>query len=139
MLITLQWLYEEHSSNRNASQVMENMQLLIQGSLNWEDWYNPKIYIKEDLNTLPVSDTEPLFPYEHGVNVGQGLKALAVFRRVTHNDSLVQTSKDAVDWTFKYHAGASGAILGDERLAGLAPYYGSETCTLVETLSLIHI
>ncbi|OAG09625.1 uncharacterized protein CC84DRAFT_1083669 [Paraphaeosphaeria sporulosa] len=134
MLITLQWLYEEHSASHNASQVMENMQLLIEGSLDWADWYNPKVYIKEDLNTLPVSETEPLFAYEHGVNVGQGLKALAVFRRVTHNDSLVQTSKDAVDWTFKYHAAASGAILADERLAGLAPYYGSETCTLVETM-----
>jgi len=134
MLIALQWIYETHSTGHNSSQVMENMQLLINGSINWADWYNPTVYIKEDLNTLPVSETEPLFPYEHGVNVGQGLKALAVFRRVTHNESLVQASKDAVDWTFKYHGSASGAILADERLVGLAPYYGSETCTLVETM-----
>lgn len=134
MLITLQWLYEEHSTNRNASQVMENMELLIEGSYNWADWYVENVYPKEDLNTLPDHGTDYPFPYEHGVNVGQGLKALAVFRRVTHNDSYVQISKDAVDWTEKYHSGASGAILADERLAGLAPYYGSETCTLVETM-----
>ncbi|KAF2185824.1 hypothetical protein K469DRAFT_664808 [Zopfia rhizophila CBS 207.26] len=133
MLITLQWLYETHPTG-NLTQLMENMQLLIKGSLNWADWYNGAIYIKEDLNTVPVSVTEPLFPYEHGVNVGQGLKALAVFRRVTKNESLVQNSKDAVDWTFQYHGAASGAILADERLAGLAPFYGTETCTLVETM-----
>lgn len=134
MLITLQWLYETHSSGHNATQVWENMDLLIAGSLNWADWYNPSTYITQDLNTIPENLTEPNFAYQHGVNVGQGLKALAVFRRVTHNDSLVQTTKDAVDWTFNYHGAASGAILADERLAGLAPYYGSETCTLVETM-----
>ncbi|KAF2475157.1 uncharacterized protein BDR25DRAFT_381996 [Lindgomyces ingoldianus] len=133
MLITLQWLYETHPTG-NMTQLMENMDLLIQGSLNWAEWYNTATYITKDLNTVPVSVTEPHFAYEHGVNIGQGLKALAVFRRVTHNDSLVQTSKNAVDWTFQYHGAASGAILADERLAGLSPYYGSETCTLVETM-----
>jgi hypothetical protein len=113
---------------------MENMDLLIKGSHNWADWYNDIIYIKQDLNTLPVSETEPNFHYQHGVNVGQGLKAMAVFRRITRNDSLVENSKIAVDWTFRYHGAASGAILADERLVGLAPYYGSETCTLVETM-----
>ncbi|KAF2686817.1 hypothetical protein K458DRAFT_203273 [Lentithecium fluviatile CBS 122367] len=134
LLITLQWLYESHSEGRNASQLMENMHLLINGSLNWADWYNPTIYIREDLNTIPDSVTTPLFPFLHGVNIGQGLKALAVFRRISRNDSLIQTSRNAVNWTFKYHGAASGAILADERLAGLAPYYGSETCTLVETM-----
>lgn len=134
MLITLQWLYESQSEGRNASQVMENMELLIKGALDWAAWYNDATYIKQDLNTLPVSVTEPNFPYQHGVNVGQGLKAMAVFRRVTHNESLVQNTKTAVDWTFEYHGAASGAILADERLVGLAPFYGSETCTLVETM-----
>ncbi|KAF2733894.1 hypothetical protein EJ04DRAFT_577334 [Polyplosphaeria fusca] len=134
MLITLQWMYEFHSDSHNATQLWETMDLLIKGSLNWADWYNAETYIKQDLNTLPVSITEPLFPYTHGVNVGQGLKAPAVFRRHTHNTSLIRTTQDAVSWTFQHHASASGAILADERLAGLAPYYGSETCTLVETM-----
>ncbi|KAK7701954.1 hypothetical protein SLS57_011557 [Botryosphaeria dothidea] len=136
LLIVLQWIWErEGTTEALRSKLAESMQILIDGSLNWADWWQEGVFIKEDLNLL---DTEPgdgpRYPYEHGVNAGQGLKALAVFRRLTQNDSLVDITRRGVDWTFQYHAAAHGGILADERLAGLAPYYGSETCTLVETM-----
>ncbi|KAK8173522.1 hypothetical protein IWX90DRAFT_427196 [Phyllosticta citrichinensis] len=136
LLITLQWLLERPSiSDGVKANVTESMELLIQGAISWANWWQEGAFIKGDLNFLSTEGSDgPRYPYEHGVNAGQGLKALAVFRRFTHNDSLIDITRRGVDWTFQYHGAASGGILADERLAGLAPYYGSETCTLVETM-----
>lgn len=154
MMITLQWLYEKHPGNQ--SQVLfDNMNFLHNGSLAWEDWYDNAAYfgqgIENDLYTVSDNITVPNYPYEHGVNVGQGmlrsrccnidstdlipgLKAVAVVRRFTHNDSLIQTAMDGVTWTMTYHGAASGTVIADERLVGLSPYSGSELCTAVETM-----
>ncbi|KAF7188907.1 hypothetical protein HII31_09830 [Pseudocercospora fuligena] len=140
MMITLQWLYEKYPGEIGDIS-LETMQYLHNKGHNWEDWYSQDAYFgrgfDKDLDTLPWSLTYldgPLFPFQHGVNVGQGLKAPAVVRRWNHNDSLVDTAMNGVNWTMQYHGAASGTILADERLVGLAPYSGSELCTAVETM-----
>lgn len=77
---------------------------------------------------------------DHSANLS-GLKSAAVIRRFTHNSSLVETAKNAVNWTLTYHGAASGTIIGDERIVGLSPHSGSELCTSVElmySLSYLH-
>ncbi|KAH9826563.1 Beta-L-arabinofuranosidase [Teratosphaeria destructans] len=137
MIITLQWLYEHHPGNHSQI-LLNNMQYLHKEGLNWEDWYNEAAYfgqdIEKDLNTVDSTVTSENYPFEHGVNVGQGLKAPAVVRRFTHNESLVQTAYDGVNWTMTYHGGSHGSVIADERLVGLAPYSGAELCTSVESM-----
>ncbi len=135
MMITLQWMYEKHPRSVGRL-LLEIMQYLIYGAIDWAYWFSEEVFIKQDLNTLPenVGVGSPLFPYVHAVNAGQGLKTGAVLRRFSHNETLLESTRRGVNWTFIYHGSASGTILGDERLAGLSPFYGSETCTVVETM-----
>ncbi|KAJ9665324.1 hypothetical protein H2201_004616 [Coniosporium apollinis] len=133
--ISLQWMYEKHPSDIGPL-LLENMQFLLDGAIDWAYWFSEDMFIKQDLNTLPedVAVGNPLFPYVHAVNAGQGLKTGAVLRRFSHNNTLLESTRRGVNWTFTYHGSASGTVLGDERLAGLGPFYGSETCTVVETM-----
>lgn len=75
MVLTLQWLYENHPGTQSQL-LLDNMKFFHDGGLNWEDWYTKESYLDRgfdgDLNTLPDSLTSPNYPYEHGVNVGQG-------------------------------------------------------------------
>jgi hypothetical protein len=71
MMITLQWLLE-HDPAGQETELWENLDYLKRGQLDWADWYQEGVYIKQDLSMLPESEVAPYFPYEHGVNVGQG-------------------------------------------------------------------
>ena len=133
MMISLQWLYENDPRNRSPI-LLDNMEMLRQGQLDWAYWYQEGVYISKDLATIDPAVTWKHYHYEHGVNVAQGLKAGAVINRFTRNSSLVDLARRAVNWTNTYHGAPTGSILGDERMEGLGPYYASETCTAVELI-----
>lgn len=110
MIYSLQWLYDKHPQG-NEAKLLEGMNLLHGCGWNWEDWFVKGVYPTGDVRDYPD------IPYQfvHGVNVGEGalvspsnssgsthntgalgLKAPAVIRRYTYNDSLVQTARDGV-------------------------------------------
>jgi len=71
MMISLMWMYENYPSNQNQV-LLENLEMLRQSQMDWAGWYQKGVYIFEDLNTVNISYTDKMFPYEHGVNVAQG-------------------------------------------------------------------
>ena len=77
MLITLQWLYENHpidSGKDNKQLLIETMYLLKQRSYDWSEYYSKDVFIFEDLDLIqpPITGDSPIFPFVHGVNTGQG-------------------------------------------------------------------
>ncbi|EXJ78636.1 hypothetical protein A1O1_09037 [Capronia coronata CBS 617.96] len=133
MVLALQWLYEKHPMD-NGRIIQHCMVHMYEMAYDWSYWFHEDHFLKEDLDLVPVNVTQKLFPYIHGVNAGQGLKWPAVMRRLTHDDSLLNTTRNGVNWTFQYHGTPSGAVIGDEREAGLSPVRGTELCSVVESI-----
>jgi len=135
MLISLQWLYEFYPEG-NQQVLLETMYLLDSSGFDWSGFWTEENFLFADLDTIqpPITDQSPLFPFTHGVNAAQGLKAGAVIYRFTANESLLQTNRNGVNWTFTYHGDPAGSVIGDERESGINANRGSELCTAVETM-----
>lgn len=135
MLISLQWLYENYPLG-NQTLMLDTMSLLESRGFDWSSYWTEDNFIFADLDTIqdPIDGDSPLFPFVHGVNAAQGLKAGATIYRFTGNDSLLQNNRNGVNWTFSYHGDPAGSIVGDERESSLSANRGSELCTAVETI-----
>ena len=133
MVLTLQWLYEKHPMD-NEKELHYCMVQMYEMAYDWSYWFREDHFLKDDLDSYPEELTNSLFPYVHGVNAGQGLKWGAVMRRLVQDDALLNTTRNGVNWTFRYHGTPSGAIIGDEREAGLSPDRGTELCSVVESM-----
>ena len=135
MIISLQWLYENAPGN-HTQLLFDTMSLLRERGRDWADYYGRSTYLFNDLDTVePEIDVgSPTYPWVHGVNAAQSLKAGAVIYRYTSNQTELQSARDAVNWTLTYHGDVAGSIIGDEREVGLSPSRGSELCTAVEIM-----
>jgi Beta-L-arabinofuranosidase, GH127 len=133
MMVSLQWMYE-HDPRNDTNVLFGCMDLLYEKASNWSSWYVDGVYIKGDLDYVSLNITDYYYPYEHGVNVGQGYKFGAVVSRFTGDESIADSSRTAVNWTLTYHGQPSGVMIADERLSGLSPVRGVELCAVVESL-----
>jgi hypothetical protein len=110
MLISLQWLYDNHPEG-NEQLLLDIMNYFNGAAWDWAYFYSEEIFPKQDLELDPPADDD-LFWYYHGVNSAMGLKAGAVVRRLTHNESLLDITRQGNSWTFEYHGSPSGTIIG---------------------------
>jgi hypothetical protein len=112
MVVSLQWMLDHYPGNQTEV-LKENIELIHRFSFKWEGWYTEQSYIRDDLNSVPQDLADREWPFLHGVTVAEGmfwyvirrgvglmcdaaLKYAAVFRRSTHNDSLITTAKNGV-------------------------------------------
>ncbi|KAH8591939.1 hypothetical protein B0O99DRAFT_518418 [Bisporella sp. PMI_857] len=127
MILSLQWLYQKYPQG-NEELLLDIMRLLNEKAWDWAWFYSDEVFPKGDLELDPPKDEE-LFWFYHGVNSAMGMKAGAVVRRFTHNETLLEITRRGVDWTFRFHGSPSGSII-----VGLSPTRGSELCTTVEAM-----
>lgn len=120
MLISLQWLYESYPLG-NQAMLLDTMSLLESRGFDWPSYWTKENFIFVDLDTIQdaIGGDSQQFPFVHGVNAAQGLKAGATIYRFTGNDSILQNNRNGVNWTFSYHGDPAGSIIGDERESGL--------------------
>lgn len=121
MIVSLQWLIDHYPGNQTEI-LKENIDLLHHFGSKWEAWYTNGTYVTQDLYDVPASVTDDQWQFLHGVTVAEGkffnsasllkeklrlsriqglnlslgLKAAAVLRRSTFNDSLLTTAKNGV-------------------------------------------
>ncbi|KAL8705680.1 MAG: hypothetical protein Q9201_001200 [Fulgogasparrea decipioides] len=161
MIIVLQWLYEKHPGN-HTDNLLATMSLLNQHGLSWAQYYSQANYIFKDLDLVqpPITGGSATFPYVHAVNAAQGhitrkkeFEGSPLYSRFNNDVSLLQSTRNGVNWTLTYHGDPAGSVIGDERESGLGPNRGydpsalsndfkdasltinsSELCTAVETM-----
>ncbi|KAI1410870.1 hypothetical protein F5Y13DRAFT_201849 [Hypoxylon sp. FL1857] len=130
-MITMQWMLENHPSNASDDTLWYTLNTAhTSARWTWEGWYGNGF--NEKAFRSPPNSESFVSPYLHGVNTGHLLKAPAVVRRFTHNDSLVQASLDTAKWIFENYGTPSGSIFGDAYLQDNKTYTGSELATAVE-------
>ena len=93
MIIALQWLYEKHP-HENAEKIHDCMIYMYEMAYDWSYWFSEDVFLKDDLDLFPVEVTNSFFPYVHVVNAAQGLKSPAVMRRINHDESLLNTTRN---------------------------------------------
>ncbi|KAJ7503065.1 hypothetical protein B0H11DRAFT_1987655 [Mycena galericulata] len=126
----LQWLYDNHPNGKEAL-LVDTMRESKASGIPWELVFSEEFFPKIEAEKLENPFPELSW---HGVNIAEGLKALPVTYRFTHNQSDLDVASNGWDLLFQYHGRPSGAFAADEYLAGLEAVRGTELCLVVEAM-----
>lgn len=107
--------------------LLDTMQLLKASGTDWTSVFSPTNFPTDDVGTNGTIEN-------HGVNLGQALKAEAVGYRFTKSQADMDSTAQRWEILYKYHGRPSGIFAADEHLAGLDANRGAELCTVVETM-----
>ena len=79
LILTIQWLLEHHPSHQD-NLLFDVMNMFYeQSQYKWDEWYQEEVYLKVVDNPTTKN---PLYPFLHGVNVGQGMLFFVVCARM---------------------------------------------------------
>ncbi|KAL1728181.1 hypothetical protein EV714DRAFT_238256 [Schizophyllum commune] len=140
-VVVLQWLYDSHPRGQEEL-LIDTMKYLKWTGIPWEQVFTEELFPKSAgarcksllQHRLSHSTLISFALQWHGVNMAEGLKALGMTYRFTHNTSDLDAASTAWELVFRYHGRPSGIFAADEMLAGLEANRGTELCLVVETM-----
>ncbi|KAJ1301264.1 hypothetical protein OPQ81_003671 [Rhizoctonia solani] len=118
--LVMQWLHDHAESSEDLELLYDTMVRIKDVSMDWRGVFSEERFPKEAVTEWRI--------YWHGVNLAEGLKAMAVGYRFSKDKSELTDAIKAWDRIYKYHGRPSGIFAADEFLAGLDPVRGSELC-----------
>ncbi|KAF8685180.1 Beta-L-arabinofuranosidase GH127 [Rhizoctonia solani] len=126
-VLAMQWLHDRRSSHEDRQLLYDTTIRIKSVSTDWRSAFSEERFPKEAVTEWRI--------YWHGgslgVNLAEGLKAMAVGYRFSKDKSELAEAIDAWNRIYKYHGRPSGIFAADEFLAGLDPVRGTELCLVV--------
>lgn len=145
LIYCIKWLYEKDS----REYLLELMKIVKEQSLDWEELFlhmpftreTEYYYDWEKLSMFSWDTITKMMKYHetHIVNVTMGLKMIAISAWLEGKEFGNETQKQAIKELAAYHGVVSGAINGDEHLAGKSPSRGAELCSIVEYMFSLQV
>ncbi|CAE6471555.1 unnamed protein product, partial [Rhizoctonia solani] len=122
----MQWLHDHGGQPEDLELLYDTMVRVKAVSTDWRSVFSEERFPKEAVNEWRI--------YWHGVNLAEGLKAMAVGYRFSKDKSELADAIEAWNRIYRYHGRPSGIFAADEFLAGLDPVRGTELCLVVVRL-----
>lgn len=145
LIYCIKWLYEIN----HDEELIDLIKIIKEQSIDWENLFlhmpftrgTEYYYDWEKLSMFSWNTITEMMKYQetHIVNVTMGLKMLALTAWLKGDKNGNEIQKRAICELNKYHGVVTGAINGDEHLAGNSPSRGAELCSIVEYMFSLQI